>query len=320
MGRTCWALAIGALLLGCTGGGKAEREAELGVVAWEQYVEWNEAMAGLPPETVEWIANFSDSVPEVLPELALPQVHFIDAGGRRPISGDLVLEAGSDGFADAHLLIGNPSSRDNRAESVVRLRNSEQIACAPDASVWELAVPAQTVAFLPLEIEASAGDRLDILLIPSEQAGYPFPFSVSFLMFVGHRSSIAVAVAVTPSERVWPFDGCGFARVLHDPPPLETVRNPPTTERNAALSLLIETCEPNETMRLVAIGDRHRVISIDDPIWRSPVTVEGQTALTPLESAWFSDAQEFQIVVIRDEFGNGHGPIAWFSDAISFEE
>ena len=320
MRHTLWMLAIGVLLLGCVSGEETNRDAELRVVVWDQYIGWDEVVGELDAETADWVTSFAASVPETLPELALPQVHFVDAGLGRPLSGDFVLQPDEDGIVEARLVIGNPSYRANRTESVVCLRNFVQVACGRDADVWELAVPAEAVALLPVAVEGSAGDRIDMLLIPSEQTGYPFPFSVSFLAFIGHSSHATALTNVAATERVWPFEECGIARILHDRPPLDMVRNPSVTQRDAELFLLIESCEPEETVRLVAIGDRRRVVQIDEPEWRSPVRVTGETALLRVDLSWFSDVDEFQIVVIRDVFGNGHGPVSWFSGTISFEE
>ena len=45
-----------------------------------------------------------------------------------------------------------------------------------------------------------------------------------------------------------------------------------------------------------------------------------ETALLPVDPSWFSEADEFQIVVIRDVFGGDHGSVSWFSSTISLEE
>jgi hypothetical protein len=48
------------------------------------------------------------------------------------------------------------------------------------------------------------------------------------------------------------------------------------------------------------------VVQTDEPEWRSPVRVTVETALLPVDPSWFSEADEFQIVVIRDVFGGDH--------------
>jgi hypothetical protein len=130
-----WMFAIGVLLLGCVSDEDTSREAELMVVVWDQYVGWDEVVGELDAETAGWVTGFEASMPQTLPELALSQVHFIDAGLGRPLSGDFVLQPDDDGIVKARLVIGNPSYRSNRTESVVCLRNSAQVACGRDADV-----------------------------------------------------------------------------------------------------------------------------------------------------------------------------------------
>ena len=54
------------------------------------------------------------------------------------------------------------------------------------------------MAFLPVAMEGSAVDWLDLLLIPSEQAGFPLPF----LAFIGHSSHATALTDVAATERV----------------------------------------------------------------------------------------------------------------------
>ncbi len=308
-----------ALLAGCARSDSTDEAPLPGVVVWNGYVAWDEALTRFDAETAEWVGGFASSVPKSLPERALPQIHFIALNGARPIEAAPILPT-KDGEVRAQLVVGNPSARTNRAQQIVCLRNGEQIPCASGVTAWRLAVPGESVAFVPLDLEGVAGSRVDVLLIPSEQAGYPFPEAVSFPLFIEPGTEPRAEVELASIARVWPFDGCGFARVIHDPPPLETVRNPSVTKRDAELILLIEFCDPGETVQLVAVGDRRRVIPIDEPVWREPLRISEQTALIPIDASWFADVEEFQIFVMRNEFGGNRGPAGWFTTAISFGE
>ena len=84
------------------------------------------------------------------------------------------------------------------------------------------------------------------------------------------------------------------------------------------LFLLVESCQPNEVVRLVAIGDRRSVVPVPSALWSSPVTLRGTTALLPIDPGWFGGFDEFQVLVVRDTFGQGLGRSFWFADAVTF--
>lgn len=283
------------------------------------YIPWSDGLNELDAETVEWVAGFTESVPDDLPEYALPQVHFIDPTGFA--TGGEFTAPIVDGAVRVRFVVGNPSMRRNRAETILCLRNYEQTPCGADEDTWDVALPGMTMAFFALHLRANAGDRFHVLLIPSEQPGYPFPSAVSFPIFAERRPPLAaVSVEAPRHERVWPWEGCGFARILIDLPPIESHRIPVTVARDAELFLLLERCEEDETLRLLAIGDRGEVVPVPGMLWNSTLRMASRTALIPIDPAWFSGVSEFQIVVLRDEFGSGRGSNAWFSDAVSFAD
>ena len=286
------------------------------------YLPWEEALARLDTETVEWITAFAETVPGELPEHALPQVHFIDPPSFETGSAhsDFVVPL-ADGMLQAQFVLGNPSTRRNKVETILCLRNHEQTPCGAGADTWDVALPGMTMAFFPLRLRAEAGDRLSVLLIPTEQPGYPFPWATLFTMFAERRPPAATAsVEAPPHERVWPWEGCGFARVLMDPPPIESHRMPVAVTRDAELFLLLERCEEDETLRLLAIGDRRDVVPVPGVLWSSTLRMAGRTALIPIDPAWFNGVSELQIVVLREEYGSGRGLSAWFSDAVGFSQ
>jgi hypothetical protein len=226
-----------------------------------EYIAWETGLAQLDDSTVAWIEGFAASVPAKIPTNALPQVHFLasmtEGSSMRELAAvDHVVPQSADGVIHARFVLGNPSGQQSsRSESVLCLLNHVQVPCRPDARTWNLAPPARTMVFLPLEIPAEIGDRIDLVLMPSEQPGYPFPLSLVFPTFVGHRDlRLEGDLQIPGLERIWPFEGCGLAKVLREAPPLDDGhRLPVNVGREESLSLLIESCQAGERVRLLRL-------------------------------------------------------------------
>ena len=122
---------------------------------------------------------------------------------------------------------------------------------------------------------------------------------------------------LSPHSRVWPFEGCGSAHILQTDSPIQEQKLPANVKRGTPLFLDLELCRPDQVVRLVAIADRQREVSIDDPVWQAPVEIHGTTALIPIDPSWFADAEEFQIALVMNDFGSGQSAVM-FSDAASF--
>ena len=198
------------------------------------------------------------------------------------------------------------------------LRNGRPTVCgsAPAAS----RIPPATVDVVHLDIAAATGDRIDVLIVPGNQVGRPLgDIGRSFTLFAGERSSPPAGrpVPEAETERAWPWDGCGFTRLLRDPPPWrESVRLPAKVDRGADVFLLIERCPgPPETLTLVPIADASRVIKLEGAVWSGPIQMVSSTIVVRIRGEDLAGLREFQVAVLRERFGSGEGQAVWFSDA-----
>ena len=307
-------LAALALLLACTSR-PAVHAPDAGLVVWKDFVEWQTGLAKLDSNRAEFVTNFADSIPSQLPDSALPQVNFLDFDGA--VAPGFVASPSVDGMTRVSFVIGNPSQRANRTESVLCFLNQRQHPCRLGVNGWSLSIPARSFAFLPLDIDARTGDRIDVFLVPSNQPGYPFPSSLGFPAFVQRKQDMIPQSDLAPRSRVWPFEGCGSAHILQTQPPIQEQKLPVNVMRDTPLYLDIELCQPDQVVRLVAIANRQEEVLVNAPVWQAPVKIHGTTALIPIDSSWFADANELQIAVVMNDFGSGQSAIM-FSDAVSF--
>lgn len=277
---------------------------------------WDDGLKRLSTEMAEFVQGFAESVPAELPTHAIAQTHFLDPDS---FTSPHILPI-NDGIVDTTLIIGNPSAKAN-VVSIVCLRNSRQIPCSStgNSALNDLSVPSNAMAFIPITITSELGDRIDLLILPIEQVGLPFQTSVGIPAFASARRPMAPVVKIPERNRVWPFEGCGFARLLKQRPPIDSHMIPGTVARDSELFLLIETCAPDERVRLAVVGDRRGVVDIQEDLWKMDVQLEGTTALIPLDLSAFENMDEIQVVVLRDSFGDGAGRSAWFSDAVAFD-
>ena len=246
-----------------------------------------------------------------LPEYARVWIQFIiDAQRDRvfQIVGGAVRET---------LVIGNLGPRPI-GQAVLCLRNGKPASCGSDPAASR--IPPATVAVVDLQIAAAIGDRIDVLIVPDNQADGPLRGTgIGIPLFAGERPAPAVGrlVPEAETERAWLRDGCGFARLLRDPPPWrEAVRLPANVDRGADVFLLIERCPgPPETLTLVPIADASRVIKLEGAVWDGPIQMVGSTLVVRIPGEELAGLHEFQIAVLRERFGSGEGLAVWFSDA-----
>lgn len=284
-------------------------EAQVGVAI--QTFSFEEGLGRLDEETREWVTGFAATVPAEIPEHARASAQFIiDAPQDQvyPIA---------DGSVRETVVLANYGPRP-MGQVLLCLRNGKPTSCgsAPTDSL----IPPRSIAFVDLEISATTGDRLDVLIVPDNQVGGPRGGTgLGKKLFVGERPAPAAArpVPEAETERAWPWEGCGFARLLRDPPPWrESVRLPADVDRGADIFLLIERCPgPPETLTLIPIADASRVIEMEGEVWGGPIRMEGSTLLVRVPGEDLAGLHEFQVVVLRERFGNGEGRPVWFSDA-----
>ena len=248
--------------------------------------------------------------PAEIPEHARASIEFIID---RPRDGVHQIVGGS---VRETLVLGNYGPWP-MGQVLLCLRNGRPTVCgsAPAAS----RIPPATVDVVHLDIAAATGDRIDVLIVPDNQVPGPWGTGHSFLLFAGGRSSPPAGrpAPEVETERAWPWDGCGFARLLRDPPPWhEGVRLPVRVDRGADVFLLIERCPgPPETLTLVPIADASRVIKLEGAVWSGPIQVVSSTIVVRIRGEELATLHEFQVAVLRERFGSGEGRAVWFSNA-----
>ncbi|MQA00374.1 MAG: hypothetical protein GEU80_13780 [Dehalococcoidia bacterium] len=273
------------------------------------YIPWDEALERLPEHQADIAAGAASSVPETIPEYAVALAHFWV-----PNSDDTLYRQSGDRVT-AEFFVANTSSRPNPNVQVLCLGDLDLIDCSPDHASWNLDVPGMTAAFLQVNIDSSSYSRFELLLLPSAPAGYPLPWSTKFALEVGAGAPAERPTAALPAhERVWPWEGCGFIRILIEPPPTDRHRLPVNVDADSPLYALIESCRPDIEVDLVAIADRERVIEL--PGLPSRVRLDGETGVLEFEPS--HDIDELQIL------GLVVGPVdrerqGWFSDMATFE-
>ncbi len=276
---------------------------------------FEEGLGRLDEETREWVTGFAASVPAEMPEHARAWAHFIiDAQRDRvyPIVGGSVRET---------LVLGNYGPRPI-GQALLCLRNGQPASCGSARA--DSLIPPLAFDFVDLEIAAETGNRLDVLIVPDNQVGSGLGGTGhGKTLFAGERSSPAPGrlVPEAETERAWPWDGCGFARLLRDPPPWrESVRLPRKVDRGADVFLLIERCPgPPETFTLIPIADASRVIQLGGAVWDGPIQMVGSTLLVRVSGEDLAGLHEFQVVVLRGHFGPDEGRSVWFSDAAGLD-
>lgn len=128
----------------------------------------SEALSQLHPTNRERLVDFISSVPDPLPnELAHPQAVFFDP--RLPLSRNTLIVDSTNGHVVKEIAVANPGSND-RQTNVICLRNGDQADCTQEVNVWSVSLPAQSLAFVPVDISAAPGDMLTFLFIPDRES------------------------------------------------------------------------------------------------------------------------------------------------------
>ncbi len=264
----------------------------------------------LDEETREYVMGRTRTGPVPIRENARASIEFIidrPRDGVHQIAGGSVRET---------LVLGNYGPWP-MGQVLLCLRNGRPTVCgsAPAARL----IPPATVDVVHLDIAAATGDRIDVLIVPDNQVPGPWGTGHSFLLFAGGRSSPPAGrpVPEAETERAWPWDGCGFTRLLRDPPPWhEGVRLPVRVDRGADVFLLIERCSgAPETFTLVPIADASRVIELEGAVWSGPIQMVGSTLVVRVRGEDLAGLREFQVAVLCERFGSGEGRAVWFSNA-----
>ncbi len=256
-----------------------------------------EALLQLHPTNRERLLDFIATVPDPLPnDLAHPQAVFFQP--REPFSQNTLVVSRSDGYVEREAAIANPGSND-RITNVICLRNGEQTSCTPEADVWSVSLPAETLAFVPLRIPSEPGDALTILFIPDREPERYQPGSSMLLLFVEQDPPPHLEYLEAPAREKL-YDGCDFAHVQSHLDANRPIQIPGAQKRGMRLYLIFQTCDPvaEELVQLVPIVDRSRVIDLPDDVWRMPVRLANPATVIEIDTQLLGDADEFQIAVV----------------------
>ncbi|TAK79090.1 MAG: hypothetical protein EPO16_02485 [Dehalococcoidia bacterium] len=121
-------------------------------------------------------------------------------------------------------------------------------------------------------------------------------------------------------ERVWPWSGCGFVRVLLDDPPISSHRLPRDVAAGFNLHLLFEACPEmvGSLLELVVIKDASSVEGLSEYTrGESPgsIALESETALLDLPIQERETSQTLQVVALVTPPAPGQKRV-WFADTI----
>jgi hypothetical protein len=256
-----------------------------------------EALLQLHPTNRERLLDFISTVPDPLPnDLAHPQAVFFQP--REPQSRNTLVVDRNDGYVEREAAIANPGSND-RQTNVICLRNGEQVSCTPEVDVWRVALPAKTLAFVPLRVLAEPGDALAFLFMPDREPERYQPASSMLLLFVERDPPPPPQYVAAPAfEKL--YDGCNFAQIQPHLDTTQPIRIPGTQRRGTRLYLIFQTCKPvvDELVQLIPIVDRSRVVALPEVIWQMPVHLAYPASVIEIDTQLLGDANEFQIAVV----------------------
>jgi hypothetical protein len=283
----------------------------------------SEALLQLHPTNRERLLDFITTVPDPLPnDLAHPQAVFFQP--REPFLQNTLVVGRSDGYVVREAAIANPGSND-RTTNVLCLRNGEQTSCTPEVDVWSVALPAETLAFVPLRIPAEPGDALTILFMPGREPERYQPGSSMLLLFVEQDPPPHPEYVEAPArKRV--YDGCDFANIQTHLDATQPIHIPGTQKRGTRLYLIFQTCEPvgEDLIQLIPIVDRSRVVNLPGDVWQMPVRLAYPASVIEIDTQLLGDANEFQIAVVPVGETVRQVPDWWgwfpFTQAISFTD
>jgi hypothetical protein len=281
----------------------------------------SEALVLLHPTNRDKLLDFISTVPDPLPnELSHPQAAFFQPG--LPISNNTLIVDRRDDYVEIELAIANPGSND-RQTNVICLRNNEQTNCTPEADVWSISLPADSLAFVPLHIQAAPGDMLTFLFMPNREPERWQPASRMLWVFV-EQEPASPPEYMEMSAHAKLYDGCDFAHIQTNLEASQTIRIPGTQKRGTLLYLIIQTCEPaNEALvQLIPIVDRNHVVNLPGEVWHIPIRLAHPATAIPIDTQLLGDVEEFQIAIVPVGQSAQQVPDWWgwfpFTHAVSF--
>ncbi len=262
----------------------------------------------LHPELQSFVSNFAATVPDKtrLPEMAYVSVVFVDptSWGQPAQSGGAQIVKQSNGYLDTQLVIGNVGWNTNQP-NVICLRNGSQTGCTPEAEVWQVDLPAQTMAFLPVHFKASPGDQLTFLFLAHNELERGEPASQSVEVYVDYQpTELPGFVDAPPQAKV--LGGCDNVALTTHNTFRSTFRPPRIQKRGDPLYVLVQLCRPTgqEYVWLVPIVNRTTVPDIQGEVWHSLVklpTMNESAAVVPVDTSKegsLGSARSFQVAVI----------------------
>lgn len=258
--------------------------------------------------------------------MAYVSAHFVDP---TKDSRDVLILKLVEDYVETEVALANPGWNTNQP-NVLCLLNGRQVGCAPDVDVWEVMLPPQTLALLPIRLKARPGDRVTFLFLAHDEPKRPFPSSQMQTLYVEHTpipGPPPASVEAPSAPKV--LGGCNNVTMLTDPKPAKTYRPPHTQQRGSPLYVLVQLCNPRgkEYVWFVPIANRTTVLDPPGEVWHSVVRLADEAnvaTLVPVDSTRqgpLGTVREFQVAVIPLDSPEAPSVLRQnFTDAAAFKD
>lgn len=243
------------------------------LVAPASILPLDKGLARLPAENAQDVLGFKGTVPPQAPAYAVAFSPGL-TGLFQPSGKPAVLPLNA-GHVSTLAYVADVG----RTPIHVRLlcvADGEQRACAPNASVWDMALTGDTIGLARVNIAATAGIRLDVLLDIFGDGTRPYPTSTDLYAYVGETKGQFTGQPVPVTKRF--YGGCNFAELTNT---LQGPRPVHRWVRNRPLYMLVQTCANNAfslVVRALLVVNDSQVIAVQRVGWSSPVEIVADRA------------------------------------------
>lgn len=247
---------------------------------------------------IRLLQEFSSSVPQSIPDLALPLVSFIETD---QLSEDApLIVRRQNGYVVMNVIVANAGSNPSRLK-LMCLRAWVQAACSPSADVLEMTLPSHSMVIAPIKLPASSGDFILFTLSAENDYKRVQAASQRLFAFVDHVSLPNDVPRLAPLLSTHQtLGGCDFAALLPALPENNTYRNPGIQPKGKTLYLLTQLCHPEEgqIIRFVPVIDGERLAAWSDSTLASWVRLTGSASVVRIVTSELQGSRVLQFAVV----------------------